>query len=181
MAIVLVTHDLGIVAELAHDVAVMYAGRIVEQAPVRALFAAPEHPYTWGLLRSIPRLGRPREEELVAIAGRPPSLVDRPSGCHFHPRCEFVRDAHRHTRPELGAPADDPEHRTACLLVPRTRRALWLALRRGATAQQARAAVPGARDDPAPPGATASLAPAEAREPARGLAQEDPSPPPGPG
>jgi peptide/nickel transport system ATP-binding protein len=160
MAIVLVTHDLGIVAELAHDVAVMYAGRIVEQASVRALFAAPEHPYTWGLLQSIPRLERPREEELVAIAGRPPSLIDRPSGCHFHPRCAFVRDAHRYTRPELGAPADDPGHLTACLLAPRTRRALWVALRHGATAQQARAAVPGTEDPPATP-RDAPAAPAE--------------------
>jgi peptide/nickel transport system ATP-binding protein len=161
MAIVLVSHDLGVVAELAHDVAVMYAGRIVEQAPVRALLAAPEHPYTWGLLQSIPRLERPRGEELVAIAGRPPSLVDRPSGCHFHPRCEFVRDAHRYTRPELAAPADDPAHPTACLLAPRTRRALWVALRHGATAQQARAAVPGT-DDPPP---TRRDAPAAAEEP----------------
>jgi peptide/nickel transport system ATP-binding protein len=159
MAIVLVTHDLGIVSELAHDVAVMYAGRIVEQAPVRTLFAAPEHPYTWGLLQSIPRLERPRSEQLVAIPGRPPSLIDRPSGCHFHPRCAFVRDAHRYTRPELAAAPDDPEHLTACLLAPRTRRALWVALRHGATAQQARAAVPGARDDPAPAPASPGVPP----------------------
>ncbi len=150
MAMVLVTHDLGIVAEVADDVAVMYAGRIVERAPARELLSAPEHPYTWGLLQSIPRLDRPREEELVAIAGRPPSLIERPSGCHFHPRCAFVRESHRRLRPELAAPADDPGHETACLLAGGARRALWLALRHGATPQQARAAVPGADDDPAP-------------------------------
>jgi len=74
-------------AELARDVAVMYSGRIVEHAPARKIFEEPEHPYTWGLLRSIPRLTTPRGEELVPIPGRPPSLINRPSGCHFHPRC----------------------------------------------------------------------------------------------
>jgi len=140
MAIVLVTHDLGIVAEMADDVAVMYAGRIVEQAPVATLFDAPEHPYTWGLLGSTPRLDRPREEDLVAIAGRPPSLVDRPGGCHFHPRCPYVRDAHRRVRPELEPVAGDRDHLAACLLEGSTRRALWRALRLGATPAELRAA-----------------------------------------
>jgi peptide/nickel transport system ATP-binding protein len=127
MAIVIITHDLGIVAELADEIAVMYAGRIVEQAQTQALFAAPEHPYTWGLLRSIPRLDRPREEELVAISGRPPSLINLPSGCRFHPRCPHVRDAHRTIEPTLEAVEGDPRHLTACLLDSRTRRALWRA------------------------------------------------------
>jgi peptide/nickel transport system ATP-binding protein len=131
MAIVIVTHDLGIVAELADEVAVMYAGRIVERAPTAALFAAPEHPYTWGLLQSIPRLERPRGEQLVAIPGRPPSLINRPSGCHFHPRCAYVRAAHRRTDPALAPVAGDPRHEAACLLPSAERRRLWAALRAG--------------------------------------------------
>jgi peptide/nickel transport system ATP-binding protein len=148
MAIVLITHDLGIVAELADDVAVMYAGRIVEQAPTQAIFDAPEHPYTWGLLRSIPRLERPRSEELVAIPGRPPSLIDPPGGCRFHPRCPYVREAHRHIVPELVPAGDDPRHLAACLIDARARHALWRALRAGATPEQARDAA-GLADDAA--------------------------------
>ncbi|MBV9364936.1 MAG: ABC transporter ATP-binding protein, partial [Solirubrobacterales bacterium] len=87
MAIIVITHDLGVVAEITDHIAVMYAGRIVERAPTEAIFGAPQHPYTWGLLKSIPRLDSPRDEELVPISGRPPSLIRRPSGCHFHPRC----------------------------------------------------------------------------------------------
>ena len=87
MAIVIITHDLGVVAEMTDDLAVMYAGRIVETAAAELAFSGPEHPYTWGLLRSIPALDRPREEALVPIPGTPPSLIHRPSGCHFHPAC----------------------------------------------------------------------------------------------
>src|SRR5687768_5133674 len=75
-AVVIITHDLGVVAEIADEIAVMYAGRIVERAKTDAIFADPEHPYTWGLLRSIPRLDSPRDEELVPIPGRPPSLIN---------------------------------------------------------------------------------------------------------
>ena len=81
MALVIITHDLGVVAETADDVAVMYAGRIVEKARVEELFARPMHPYTWGLLRSIPKLTGPRDEALLPIPGRPPSLITRPPGC----------------------------------------------------------------------------------------------------
>jgi peptide/nickel transport system ATP-binding protein len=138
MAIVLVTHDLGIVAELADEVCVMYAGRIVERAPVATIFAAPEHPYTWGLLQSIPRLDHPRGEDLVAIGGRPPSLIDPPGGCRFHPRCPYVREAHRRIDPALVAVAEDPRHEVACLLDGRTRRVVWEALRAGASPGDAR-------------------------------------------
>jgi peptide/nickel transport system ATP-binding protein len=138
MAIVLITHDLGIVAELADEVAVMYAGRIVERAPTETIFAAPEHPYTWGLLQSIPRLEQHRSGELVAIPGRPPSLINVPSGCRFHPRCPYVREAHRRVVPELQPVAGDPRHLSACLLDGTTRRSLWKALRAGATPQEAR-------------------------------------------
>jgi peptide/nickel transport system ATP-binding protein len=125
MAIVLITHDLGVVAETADDVAVMYAGRIVERAPVATLFAAPEHPYTWGLLRSMPRVDVPRERELVPIPGRPPSPLQPPGGCRFHPRCPHVRDRHRQVDPALEPVGDDPAHAVACLLDRETRRRLW--------------------------------------------------------
>ena len=91
-AVVMITHDLGVIAETVDEVAVMYAGRIVERASTETIFRAPEHPYTWGLLKSIPRLDVPREAPLVPIPGAPPSLIERPSGCHFHPRCRFATD-----------------------------------------------------------------------------------------
>jgi peptide/nickel transport system ATP-binding protein len=87
MAVILVTHDLGVVADIADRIAVMYAGRIVEQGTLDDIFYDPQHPYTWGLLGSITRVDRPRPERLPAIAGLPPSLADRPEGCHFRPRC----------------------------------------------------------------------------------------------
>ena len=148
MAIVIITHDLGIVAELADEIAVMYAGRIVEHGPTPTIFAAPEHPYTWGLLQSIPRLDSARDTELVAIPGSPPSLINRPSGCHFHPRCAYALPEHRRVDPPLAAIAHDPRHATACLLDARTRRALWSALRGGATPREARRSV-GLPDEPA--------------------------------
>jgi peptide/nickel transport system ATP-binding protein len=133
-AIVMITHDLGVVAEVTDDIGVMYAGRIVEFADKEAIFASPEHPYTWGLLKSIPRLDLPRDEELVPIAGRPPSLILKPPGCAFHPRCPYVREAHKRIDPQL-APASngDGRHQVACLLPGQTRRALWGALHEGAT------------------------------------------------
>ncbi len=87
MAIMLITHDLGVVAEMATDVAVMYLGRVVEQAPVDAIFHAPKHPYTRALLRSIPRIRSRSRERLTPIAGAVPHPYDRPTGCPFHPRC----------------------------------------------------------------------------------------------
>jgi oligopeptide/dipeptide ABC transporter ATP-binding protein len=91
--VILVTHDLGVVADIADRVAVMYAGRIVEEGTLDEIFYDPQHPYTWGLLGSIARVDRPRPDRLPAIAGLPPSLADRPQGCHFRPRCphEFGR------------------------------------------------------------------------------------------
>ena len=91
-AVILVTHDLGVVADIADRVAVMYAGRIVEQGTLDEIFYDPQHPYTWGLLGSITRVDRPRPERLPAIAGPPPSLADRPEGCHFRPRCPHAFD-----------------------------------------------------------------------------------------
>lgn len=113
-ATVLITHDLGIVAELADRVAVMYAGRIVELAEVHALFAQPRHPYTVGLLASLPRLDVDRER-LIPIAGQPPSMLHSPSGCAFHPRCRLMADRER-CRGEvpLLAATDQPGHQAAC-------------------------------------------------------------------
>jgi peptide/nickel transport system ATP-binding protein len=133
MAMVLITHDLGVVAEAADEVAVMYAGRIVEQAPAAELFAAPRHPYTWGLLRSMPRLDAPVGAELVPIPGRPPSLIDPPSGCRFHPRCPYVRERHRQIDPPLAAVPGETDHRVACLLSEQERREIWERLAAGAT------------------------------------------------
>jgi len=135
-AVVMITHDLGVVAEIAEDIAVMYAGRIVERGSADTIFAAPEHPYTWGLLNSIPRLDTPRDQELVPIPGRPPSLITRPPGCSFYPRCPYVREAHKRVDPVL-APADDAGHAVACLLPGETRRGLWSALKTGLTPEQA--------------------------------------------
>jgi peptide/nickel transport system ATP-binding protein len=138
-AIVVITHDLGVVAEVTSEIAVMYSGRIVERGPTDTIFAAPEHPYTWGLLKSIPRLDLPREEELVPIAGRPPSLINRPTGCHFHPRCPYVREEHKHNDPPLAPAADDPRHLVRCLLTSETRRKLWTELKHGEKPEEARA------------------------------------------
>jgi len=153
MAMVFITHDLGVVAETADEVAVMYAGRIVEQAPAHELFAAPRHPYTWGLLRSMPRLEAPAGAALVPIPGRPPSLIDPPSGCRFHPRCPYVRERHREVEPALEPVAGALGHRVACLLSEAERRALWARLAAGATPEQARAAVGQAAPAAAPPAA----------------------------
>jgi peptide/nickel transport system ATP-binding protein len=130
-AIIIITHDLGVVAEIADDIAVMYAGRIVERGSTQEIFTSPQHPYTWGLLKSIPRLDNPRDEELVPISGRPPSLIHRPSGCHFHPRCAYVRDAHKRVDPQLAAVNGDDGHMAACLLDPTVRAKIWDGIQSG--------------------------------------------------
>lgn len=89
-ALIIITHDLGVVAELADNIMVMYGGKAVEYGPAKTVFTAPEHPYTWGLLTSMPRLDRPVQDRLVPIPGSPPSLINVPSGCAFNPRCGFV-------------------------------------------------------------------------------------------
>jgi peptide/nickel transport system ATP-binding protein len=86
-AVIMITHDLGVVADIADEILVMYAGRVVERANTRDLFYDPQMPYTWGLLGSIPRLDRPRPERLYSIKGAPPSLINAPKGCKFRPRC----------------------------------------------------------------------------------------------
>jgi peptide/nickel transport system ATP-binding protein len=131
MAVVLITHDLGVVAEHADEIAVMYAGKVVEQGPTDVIFYAPEHPYTWGLLKSIPRLDRPRDEPLVPISGRPPSLIALPGGCSFNPRCPYVRDRHRRVEPKLEPAGDQNGHLVSCLLESSVRRQIWTELREG--------------------------------------------------
>jgi peptide/nickel transport system ATP-binding protein len=111
MGVILVTHDLGVVAEACDRMAVMYAGRIVETGGVAEVFAEPRHAYTLGLLRSVPRSGGERRA-LRSIEGAPPAMLDVPGGCPFHPRCTFATDICRDERPELAAVA--PGHTAAC-------------------------------------------------------------------
>ncbi len=105
-ATVLITHNLGVVAGMCERVMVMYAGKIVESGPTVDVFAHPKHPYTWSLLRSIPRLDAERHEPLKPIEGLPPDLIDRPEGCAFHPRCPFLIDKCRHDTPALNRVGD---------------------------------------------------------------------------
>jgi oligopeptide/dipeptide ABC transporter ATP-binding protein len=114
-AIMLISHDMGVIAEMADHVAVMYAGRIVEQAPVEMLFDAPQHPYTIGLLGSIPRLDHTKER-LAAIEGSVPDPMDPPPGCRFSPRCPFVEDQCRAAAPDLRDVL--PGHAAACWKAP---------------------------------------------------------------
>ena len=115
MAIMLITHDLGVIAEMATDVAVMYLGRVVEQSPVDALFHEPRHPYTRALLRSIPRIRSRARERLTPIAGAVPHPYDRPTGCPFHPRCPDVMPGRCDRQaPRLRPVAD--RHTVSCFL-----------------------------------------------------------------
>jgi peptide/nickel transport system ATP-binding protein len=126
-AIIMITHDLGVVAELSDRVMVMYGGRCVEYAPVESAFYNPAHPYTWGLLGSMPRLDRTRTERLMPIKGSPPSLINLPSGCAFHPRCAYAGlngDRSLTERPEL-RPAGEPGHLVACHLSAEQRKQIW--------------------------------------------------------
>jgi peptide/nickel transport system ATP-binding protein len=125
-AVIMITHDLGVVAELSDDILVMYAGRAAEYAAVEDAFHAPLHPYTWGLLGSMPRLDRERTERLQPIEGSPPSLINVPSGCAFHPRCPYKDlngDKCTTERPELVELA--PGHKAACHLPLEKKREIW--------------------------------------------------------
>jgi len=114
MGLILITHDLGVVADVADKIAVMYAGRIVETAPVHDIYKAPAHPYTRGLLESIPRLDQ-KGQELYAIKGLPPNLTRIPPGCAFHPRCPMAQDVCRTDVPPLyDVTESDAERGSAC-------------------------------------------------------------------
>jgi peptide/nickel transport system ATP-binding protein len=114
-AVILITHDLGVVADVADEIIVMYAGRVVEQAPTRQLFYDPQMPYTWGLLGSIPRLDRPKAERLHSIKGTPPSLINAPRGCKFRPRCPQAFDKCME-EPGLENRVEEPGHLDRCWL-----------------------------------------------------------------
>jgi peptide/nickel transport system ATP-binding protein len=124
-AVIIITHDLGVVAEVADDILVMYGGKCVEHGPAEELFWRPEHPYTWGLLGSMPRVDRDVRDRLIPIKGSPPSLINLPSGCAFHPRCPYAaRDGIpcRAVVPEL---AGEQRHQVSCHLPPAQRRRLF--------------------------------------------------------
>jgi peptide/nickel transport system ATP-binding protein len=125
-AVIIITHDLGVVAELADDIQVMYAGRAIEYGTADDIFERPQHPYTWGLLGSMPRIDRERTERLIPIKGSPPSLINVPTGCAFNPRCNYSQlngGASETDRPELldvGA-----GHKVACHLSGADRERIW--------------------------------------------------------
>jgi peptide/nickel transport system ATP-binding protein len=119
-AIIMITHDLGVVAEIADEVLVMYAANVVEQAEVNDLFNRPQHPYTWGLMGSLPRL-EADVERLTQIPGQPPSLLRPPSGCRFHPRCPYVMEVCKSTVPALKPTSRDPDHLEKCHLDEETK------------------------------------------------------------
>jgi oligopeptide/dipeptide ABC transporter ATP-binding protein len=123
MAVVMITHDLGVVAEMANDLMVMYAGRAVEAGTLEQIFYDPQHPYTWGLLGSLTRIDRPRTARLSQIAGQPPSLISPPQGCHFRPRCPHEFAKCKQT-PPLEQRAPDPGHADRCWLTPEEKKTL---------------------------------------------------------
>jgi peptide/nickel transport system ATP-binding protein len=126
-AVVIITHDLGVVAELADDILVMYAGRAVEYGTAEQIFNDPEHPYTWGLLGSMPRIDRERSARLIPIKGTPPSLINVPNGCAFHPRCRFEPNTNglaKRERPDL-LPTGGADHFVACHMSESQRRQIW--------------------------------------------------------
>jgi peptide/nickel transport system ATP-binding protein len=122
-AVILITHDLGVVADVADEILVMYAGRVVERASTRDLFYDPQMPYTWGLLGSIPRLDRPKQERLHSIKGTPPSLIRVPEGCKFRPRCPHAFDKCVE-EPDLLNRVETPGHLDRCWLSVPEKRAL---------------------------------------------------------
>jgi oligopeptide/dipeptide ABC transporter ATP-binding protein len=122
--VILVTHDLGVVADIADRVIVMYGGRVVEQGTLDDIFYDPQHPYTWGLLGSITRIDADRSQRLPAIPGQPPSLLRPPKGCHFRPRCPHAFDHCTEVPPLENRTPDNPSNRDRCWLTPEQKRRL---------------------------------------------------------
>jgi peptide/nickel transport system ATP-binding protein len=126
-AVIVITHDLGVVAELADDILVMYGGRCVERGSAEKVFYEPQHPYTWGLLGSMPRIDREQTDRLIPVKGAPPSLINIPSGCAFNPRCPYADipkgGITRTARPELREAGSG--HFSACHLSPEDRERIW--------------------------------------------------------
>jgi len=153
-AVIMITHDLGVVAELSDDILVMYAGRPAEYGSAADIFGRPEHPYTWGLLSSMPRLDRERTTRLVPIPGTPPSLIRVPAGCPFHPRCrytELVGGRRCATEVPPLREAVTPGHAAACHLTAEERARQWAKLSAGRVPDDATA--PGADEAAEEPGA----------------------------
>ena len=136
MGVILITHDLGVVADVAHEVMVMYAGRVVESGTLDEIFYDPQHPYTWGLMGSLTRPDRPRLARLAQITGQPPSLISPPVGCHFQPRCP-----HRFDRcsevPPLAKRVPGAEHLDRCWLDPEVKRRVRVVAEDGAIGLEA--------------------------------------------
>ncbi|MFF9866944.1 ABC transporter ATP-binding protein [Streptomyces sp. NPDC013953] len=126
-AVIIITHDLGVVAEIADDILVMYGGRCVERGPVDTIFSAPKHPYTWGLLGSMPRIDREQTDRLIPVKGQPPSLINVPSGCAFNPRCPYADvpkgGITRTERPDLREVGSG--HFSACHMPQEERTRIW--------------------------------------------------------
>ena len=149
-AVIIITHDLGVVAELSDDILVMYAGRVAEYGPAADIFDRPGHPYTWGLLSSMPRLDRERTMRLVPIPGTPPSLIRVPSGCPFHPRCRYSQFTGGRSETEVPALRDvTPGHLVACHLTAAQRAEHWASLSAGSVPQDTAEPAPDAAE-PAP-------------------------------
>jgi peptide/nickel transport system ATP-binding protein len=152
-AVIIITHDLGVVAEVADEVLVMYAGRPAEAGSAEGVFRQPGHPYTWGLLGSMPRLDVARLERLRPIPGTPPSLINVPPGCPFHPRCAYQAEVGG------GKCATDvpaflevmPGHRTACHLTAARRRDIWAGLAEPAAVETAAAETQETQETPGAP------------------------------
>ena len=127
-SILMITHDLGVVAEIADDVLLMYAGKAIERGTVRELLKTPEHPYAWGLLTSIPKLTGATDSELLAIPGTPPSLITLPSGCSFSPRCSYKNRSKvdcESVMPELAGAKFNSSHLVSCHLSETDRVAIF--------------------------------------------------------
>ncbi|GII61257.1 dipeptide/oligopeptide/nickel ABC transporter ATP-binding protein [Sphaerisporangium krabiense] len=125
-ALIIITHDLGVVAELSDDILVMYAGKCIEYGAAEDIFERPEHPYTWGLLGSMPRLDRERTDRLTPIKGTPPSLINVPSGCAFHPRCAFEPRTGGRGKTEVPQLLEtEGGHLVRCHMSREERRAAW--------------------------------------------------------
>ncbi len=139
-AVIIITHDLGVVAELADDILVMYAGRVAEYGSAADIFGQPEHPYTWGLLASMPRIDRERLTRLVPIPGTPPSLIRVPPGCPFHPRCRYTGLTGGRCDKEVPPLREiaTPGHAAACHLTAEERTRQWAALSAGNVPDDAR-------------------------------------------
>jgi peptide/nickel transport system ATP-binding protein len=138
-AVIIITHDLGVVAELADDILVMYAGRPVEYGTAVDIFGQPSHPYTWGLLASMPRIDRARTTRLVPIPGTPPSLIQVPSGCPFHPRCRYASQTGGRSQSEVPPLREvTPGHLSACHLTAAQRTEFWAELSAGKVREDTR-------------------------------------------